>query len=290
MVRQRLQTLTVALLLLGAPAAWARSVATVADLEGSAASGDRGALLPLQIGSVVNVGNEVRTGRPGRLRLVLANSSVLAVADDTRLIIDEQAFDPAGELDKTALRVLQGRVRSLVGTSPGGRIPSYEIETASAVVNVHGTEFVVDHDPAAAITDAVCVTGTVAVRGIREHAGRGIVIEPRELTRVVRGQLPSPPRRLDAAAFRQYLEGLEFIGAGRPESIAGGLGVLTANAVAPGTSSDVVLESRQGLPFPQGGKPDEDYLRGDRWGGIGTLLGNQPPAVISKEVELGIRF
>jgi hypothetical protein len=290
MLRKQLQGLTVALLVLLASAAWGQQAATVADLEGSGESGKRGAYTPVKIGTAVNVGDEVRTGRPGRLRLVFQDESVLTIGDDTKIIIDEQTFDPAQGLYSTVIRVLQGKVRSLVSPYYTQAGATYEIETVTAVASVHGTEFVVAYDRVAEMTEAVGITGTVTVHSQLDRVGRGVLVNAQELTRVARGQFPTRPQRLDDPIFRQYIEGLEFVGTGRPESMAVGLPLLTTSGVAPQTTSGALLGPLQAPPFPGAGKPDEDYMRGQRVGGVGALLGNNPPAVLSKDVELGIRF
>ena len=43
-----------------------------------------------------------------------------------------------------------------------------------------------------------------------------------EMTTVAEGRPASPPRPLSEEQFRQYVEGLQFIGGGRPESLTVG--------------------------------------------------------------------
>jgi hypothetical protein len=58
-----------------------------------------------------------------------------------------------------------------------------------------------------------------------------VLITAREVTMVGRGRFPTPPRRLSDALFRQYMEGIEFIGAGASESLTGGYSLAAGQSV-----------------------------------------------------------
>ncbi len=61
-----------------------------------------------------------------------------------------------------------------------------------------------------------------------DPTGPGILLTANEVTTIPHGKAPSAPRRIEESLFRQRLEGLDFIGAGRAE------GLMAARALASG--------------------------------------------------------
>ncbi len=264
--------------LLAAAAAAAQEVGTVATAEGSAEVGRADTWRAATAGTAVHVGDVIRTGQPGRVRVVFQDDSVLNVGDNSQLMIDEQVFDPNAGPPRSLMRLLQGKVRALVSEYYQQIGAAYEIETATAVSGVRGTEFVVTYRPEAALTEVVGISGRVEVHSVLDRAARGVYVTAGELAAVRKGQLPTKPPRLDEDTFRQYLEGLEFIGSGRPESLTvdhpllGGVSVPEPDrAPAPSVAQDM------------GGVPGTER-------DAASLL-NQPPAVIEAVTgDLGVRF
>jgi len=125
-------------------------------------------------------------------------------------VIDKYEFDPRGPLARFLL--MRGRASALVGKTSAG----YEIKTPTAVALATGTRFVVTYDPATDLTEVVSVSGRLRVSGLDGHE---VWVSAREITSVAKNKPPTPPRPLTEEQFRQYTEGLEFIGGGRAESL-----------------------------------------------------------------------
>jgi hypothetical protein len=276
--------LLAALLLAGtvAPAPAQEVVGSVADLTGDAQLGRGGAWSAVAIGTEVALGDTVRTGRPGRLRIVFRDDSVLAVADDTEVRIDEQVFDPDAGSVSTLLRLLKGKVRSLLSDYYKQYGASYEVETPVAIASVRGTEFVITYDPGAAVSDVVGVNGRTEVHSVLDRVGHGVFVTRMELTRVFRGRYPTPPRKIGDALFRQYLAGTEFVGEGRAESLVVDDPVLAGTQVPqsdraeefpplapPSGPRDLTSAAPRQAPWVD----NEDAYRP-------TILIDQPPAVL----------
>lgn len=264
--------------LVAGAAAAAQEVGTVATVEGSAEVRRADTWSPATAGTAVHVGDVIRTGQPGRVRVVFQDDSVLNVGDNSQLGIDEQVFDPSAGAPRSLMRLLQGKVRALVSEYYQQTGAAYEIETATAVSGVRGTEFVVTYSPELALTEVVGISGRIAVHSVLDRATRGVYITAGELAAVRKGRFPTKPPRLDEDTFRQYLEGLEFIGGGRPESLTvdhpllGGVSVPEPDrAPVPSVAQEV------------GGVPGTER-------DAASLL-NQPPAVIEAVTgDLGVRF
>jgi hypothetical protein len=197
----------------------AQEVGTVAAVDGSAKIGRGDLWLTVTPGAAVHRGDEIRTGRPGRLQIVFQDDTVLTVSDDSRVVVNEQVFDPDRGKARSLLGLLQGKVSALVSEyyqRPGA---AYEIKTATAVAGVRGTEFVVSYDPRDERTDVTGLSGSVEVISAFDRSGRSVFVTAQEVTTVTRGHLPTAPRRLSDTLFHQYIEGMDFIGAGAAESV-----------------------------------------------------------------------
>jgi hypothetical protein len=261
-----------------AAAASAGEVGTLAAAEGTAEVQHDGRWSPARIGSPVQVGDAVRTGHDGRARIVFQDDTVLNVGNSSFLVVDRQIFDPDKGGSRSLMKLLRGRVRALVSEyyqRPGS---AYEVETDTAVAGVRGTEFIVEYDPEESVTEVVGVSGTVQVNSVLDRARRGVYVTAGELSTVRRGQFPGPPPRLDEDTFRQYIEGLEFIGFGRPESLTAQNTVVTGVQVP---APDRAPEATALGAAPQTDRPERD---------ASTLIDQPPDVIRALTGDLVIRF
>ena len=235
-----LATLSIA----GATSVAAQEVGQVVAFEGSAEIVRAGATLAVQPGTPIQKKDEVRTGKPGRVRIVFQDQSVVTVADDSRLTIDEQVFDPATNSAQSAVGLLKGKVSSIVSAYYNWSGAKYEVKTPTAVAGVRGTEFVVTYDETADATEVLGFSGEVRVHSLANLEGPGVLVTANQMSKVARGRSPSHPQQIEDQRFRQELDGLDFFGAGLgyhltlPDPLHAGTSVLApdrapANAVDP---------------------------------------------------------
>lgn len=250
------------LLLLGG-AAWAQEVGTIAEMDGSAEIKRNGAWAPATVGAAVQRNDELRTGNPGRLQVVFQDDSVITLTEGSHLIIDDQVFHPDSGASRSFLRLLQGKVGALVSDYYHGQGARYEIKTVTATAGVRGTDFVMQYDPRDGVTNVVGISGRIEVHNVKDPTGRGVFVTAHELTTVARGQAPASPHRLDDTLFRQYLDGLTFVGAGRLESLTVGHPLISGAAV----------------PHPDRAAPALGPTVGNEGRDASSLL-HQPPGVI----------
>lgn len=206
-------------MLLVGTAAGAQEIGIIVEVEGTAEIGRASTWALAQPAAILHAGEQLRTGRPGRMRVILQDESVLNLGDDSRVIVDEQILDPERGVFRSTVRLAGGKVRVLVSSNYRRAQAIFRVETVTAVSGVRGTEFIVTSDPVGELTAVIGVTDTVEVHSLLDRRGRGVFVTAHEVTTVPRGEFPTPPRYLDEATFRQYAEGLEFAGAGRPESL-----------------------------------------------------------------------
>ncbi len=225
--------LSSAFLLLAATAYAQDEIGWITDIDGTAEIEHDGAWKAAGIGNSITVGDALRTGQPGRVRVVFRDGSTVSIGNATEVSVDDFVLTPERDRFRSVMRLVQGKVRAVAAPhyqKPGA---AFEIETPTAVAGVRGTEFVIAYDKVGQVSDVVGVTGEVEVRGF-VPGRRAVLITPGNLTTVQHGQYPSPPRRLSETEFRQYLEDIWFIGAGAPESLTIQNPITSGDLVAPG--------------------------------------------------------
>jgi FecR protein len=272
------------LLVLTPSAGWSEEVGTIAALQGTVDIGRGGAWSAAQIGTPVDLNDQIRTGKPGRARVLFRDQSVINIGDESLLRIDEQVFDPAGA-SQSVFELLRGKVRTLVSEYYKEPQARFEVHTGTSVAGVRGTEFVVVYDDANHVSEVVGVSGEVAVRSVLIPIGKTVFIHAREITTVHRGGYPSSAQPLDDVQFRQYLQGLEFIGGGAAESLAFGNPVAGGAVIPPDDRAEPIIA---GIGGPSGNQPisilggplgsvpgDDRYTTPD----VSNLVGDPPSSV-----------
>ncbi len=213
-------------------AGFGAAVGHVASAEGEASIGRGDEFSPAETGMEIELGDELRTA-DGRLRVVFQDDSVLNLAENTRLIVDEQVFEPEQSRFSSVLNLLGGKVRAAVSEyyqQPGA---AYEIETPTAVAGVRGTTFVVSYDEDDELTEVLGIRGRVFVRGLDERLAEGVYLTAQEATTVAPGQEPELPTRLDEMRFRERLDSVEILGRQGLGNLASGATLQAGGEVAP---------------------------------------------------------
>jgi hypothetical protein len=284
-VTRRLLALA-ALLLVALPSrATAEVVGSVATAEGLVEIGRADAWSDARTGSELETGDAVRTGRPGRARLVFRDESVMNVGEDSEVAIDENVFAPSEGTVDSVYRLLRGKVRTLVSEYYQAPTARFEVQTDTSVSGVRGTDFIVTYDADNKVTEVIGVSGEVAVQSVLIPVGETVYVRSREITTIARGQYPSPVRRLEDDEFRQYIKGLQFIGSGLPESAALDNPVLGGGAVPPPDRAAAVTASAAPgsttatisiIGGPTGAVPGDDR---NATPDVSSLIGEPPQAV-----------
>jgi hypothetical protein len=273
------------LLSLAAPAS-AEDVGNIAALGGSVETGRNGTWKIAVVGMPVQLGDTIRTGQPGRCRVVFRDDTVLNVGHSSQVVVDEQVFDPQNGTFSSVFRVLQGKVRTLVSAYYMEPRAKLQVTTPTSVSGVRGTEFIVAYDPQLEVTEVVGITREVTVESILIPVGRAVIVRPRELSVVERGKYPTEPRLLEEEVFRQYLDGLEFIGTGQLESMLINHPIVAGATVPPLDGFDLVTQGVDGParePSAIGKIGEPGVVPGDRAPvpvpDVGSVI-QQPPAAL----------
>ena len=180
---------------------------TVAALQGRAEArgGGQTTWRALALRSDVFVGEHLRTADASRLKLLMRDDSVITLGPKSELVIDEQVVRTEGGTSR--LGAMVGAVRAVVTDRYGKPGASFEVKTPTAVAGVRGTGFVVLVDADGTRTRVIGLYDVTRVRSVADARGRREVrIGPGQLTEVVAGGDPTPPRDLSADELAALVE------------------------------------------------------------------------------------
>ena len=199
---------------LAAPSAAAEEPAgSVSALEGSAEVRHAGtqAWAPVMAGDDVRLGDELRTGPAAKLKLLLRDDSVLTLAADSRLTIDQEVLGAAATTSTFSLWV--GTLRALVTDRYKTTGSRFEVQTPTAVAGVRGTGFIASYDETRKVTLVVGLFDTTCVRS-RSGRGGEVCVTPRLATEVPAGRGPSKAAVVDPHRLSGLLGATEILGGG----------------------------------------------------------------------------
>ena len=184
-------------LLWGGPAAAADAIGSVSALVGEAQATGRGETRPrpLAVGTKVFEGDRIHTAADAKLRLQLADDSVLTLGAATDLDLSRFQYAPAQAARHVLLEVPRGILRVLVQLLVANSV--FEVQSSTAVASVRGTEWIAEAQPDA--TAIVALAGRVAVRNADPAQAGEVVLLPGEGTTVPAGAPPQAVKTWGAA-------------------------------------------------------------------------------------------
>jgi hypothetical protein len=205
-VQRFMFTATIAAALSASPASAqevsvAGSTGPVEILRGSA---DR--WVPLTTQRELQTNDVIRTGTGGTTRLAFPDGSVVVLGSGSLMRL-EQLGRREGR-SRILLRLLGGQVRATVSSDfdPRGR---FEVETPTAVVSVHATQFIVTYNPETAESEVICIDGSVEVSGVLGVLGKPVVLGAGEGTIVRKGAFPAEPVAVPTERIAAFVESEE---------------------------------------------------------------------------------
>lgn len=122
----------------------AAPVGIVKRLAGSVTMERAGQVLPVQAGTVVRVGDTLRTGPDGAVGVTLADDTLLSAGPNGEWRVSSFDFDATthdGSLLVSLWRGTLGMVTGLIGKKAPDKV---NVQTRTVVLGVRGTEFIVD--------------------------------------------------------------------------------------------------------------------------------------------------
>lgn len=129
----------------GQPAAAAPAAAGMVKRAAGAVTIERGGSgKPLAVGTVVLVGDTLRTGTDGAVGITLADDTLLTLGADSELVLSEYNFDSTTHDGGMLASLWRGTVAVVTGLIGKKAPEKVRVQTRTVVLGVRGTEFIVD--------------------------------------------------------------------------------------------------------------------------------------------------
>lgn len=134
----------------------------------------------------------ITTGKDGKVKLFMKDSTMLTLGKDSKLEIKEYLIKPDKGVRKSTLGLMMGTLRSFVAKAFKAAGNKFEVETPTAVAGVRGTNFSVRVYPDGRVT-VLCTKGSAFVfnRALGAAAGQ-TVVTANMATNVEPGKAPTP--------------------------------------------------------------------------------------------------
>jgi hypothetical protein len=175
--------------------ALAAPAGTVVGLFGACFVDSGGARLPLALGKAIAVGDTVEVPEGGKLKLRMADGSVISVAANSRLTVTAYGVNAAGQRQNAELGLAQGLLRAVV--APVAQPAKFEVDTAVGTAAVRSTDWFVAATPGA--MQVGVLAGSVVMASAA--TGHSVTIPARWGARLEAGRDPVPPRVWSQAEF-----------------------------------------------------------------------------------------
>lgn len=179
--------------------AFAAPAGTVVGLSGACFVQSGGQRAAAKMGQPLQVSDTIDVPADGKMKLRMADGTVVSVAGGTRVAVSSYAVDAGGQRQDAKLSLAQGLLRAAV--APMGRPASFEVDTAVGTAAVRGTDWFIEAAP-----------GSVQV-GVLEGAvdltsgatRRSETIPARWGARLEAGRDPVPARVWSQAEFQAVI-------------------------------------------------------------------------------------
>ena len=129
------------------------------------------------------------TQKESRTKALLDNESLITVGENSRVEITEHLYDPKENKRSVVVKLLEGKLRALVGkvfSQAGNR---FEIHTSSAVAAARGTYFVIWSEGGRSGVVNIGNSGRVDFSA----GGQTVSIAPAQFSMALQGAAPAPP-------------------------------------------------------------------------------------------------
>lgn len=154
-----------------------------------------GARQTLKLGDAIEIGDSIDVPQGARLKLRMADGSVLSAAPGTRVTLAAYAVDDQQKSRDVKLALGSGLLRAVV--SSFGQPSRFEVETATGVAAVRSTDWFVDAQ--AGSTQVGVLEGAVSLTS--RATSRMVTIPARWGARVEAGRNPVPARVWSSQEF-----------------------------------------------------------------------------------------
>jgi hypothetical protein len=146
---------------------------------------------PAKVGDKVLQGDIIRTKSGGKAQVQFKDDSVITIAPDSRVALNEYVYDPEKSQRQASIKIFNGLVHTVVNKIFNKEKPDFTVETQTAVIGVRGTDYYAMAAPT--VSDIYNNSGTTEVRNVYNEITGTVKLQGREYTQVSRNLPPTLP-------------------------------------------------------------------------------------------------
>jgi hypothetical protein len=158
---------------------------------------------PLAKGAALSLGDTLRTGAGGRIKMSFDDRSVLILAENSRLEITRHVYDPAASQRQSLLQLYDGKVRAIIGEL-FGVTSDYRIGSPVGVAGVKGTDFEKHYRKPCEIVYSH--SGEVEARNADPAVKGEVIVHEGEYTVICEGTAPTRPQKAGSDIEGQLID------------------------------------------------------------------------------------
>lgn len=180
-------------------AAAAEVAGSVVGVAGECFTGAGNQRSPLKLTDPVHVGDTVQVSHDGKLKLRMADGSIVSAAGDSQFQIQSFAVDGSGERREAKLALVAGLVRAVVShTAHSG---TFEVASAVGVAAARSTDWFAESRPG--IMEVGVLSGVVDLKSAKAPAA--VSIAPGNGSEVEQNKPPATPVKWPPAKFEALI-------------------------------------------------------------------------------------
>lgn len=120
------------------------TVGHIQTLQGQAFIQRAGTTLPAAIGAELRKSDQIRTGKPAAVGIVLTDDTTISLGSNSELSLSNYAFEPKQSKFALSLKMIKGTFSYITGQIVKLSPDSARIQTPDATIAVRGTKLLVE--------------------------------------------------------------------------------------------------------------------------------------------------
>lgn len=126
------------------PAPAGEVIGTIQNLQGTVTIARAGGTVPATLGAALYRGDQVRTGKPGAVGIVLGDDTTISAGSSSELALNDYLFDPNNGKFALAVRMLKGTFSYITGQISKLAPDTVKVRTPDATIATRGTKVLIE--------------------------------------------------------------------------------------------------------------------------------------------------
>ena len=215
-------------------------------------------LVKAKLGDALFVGDSVKTGSGVKATIELSDKSTINMGENSVFVVKAYVLDHQEAKRNYTLKALKGTIRFIIskafkngnGASSYWRDSNVNVETATAVAGIRGTDFVIIIDTSSGVPQVrvLVLEGVVTVRNILVSVKGAVTLSANQESRVESGEAPAGASPVSSSILNSVVDSTTPApGSGTSNGASTGQQTSTAQY----TASDMERDLNSGTPLSE---------------------------------------